>query len=394
MSTGALTELHAAVKADDRAQVEAILKAGGDVNTAALDGRSALYVAAESDSVAVAKLLLAKGAVISAEIKGGWRALHVAASKNNSRVAKLLASKGASLDAADELGRLPLHIAAQNNSVNTIKVLISSGASLETALKGGWRPLHIAANKNYGGVAKILLDAGASADCPDEGGWTPLHVAASRNSVAVAKQLLAKGASAESESEHGWKPLHAAANRNSVDVAKCVPSEATPQEKAERNATLPHRVCWEYDFHSFLPEELYEKFGVASYSSQFSTDRVFTRDSFESVVEGVYTARVRRFCDELDGTNGLPNILAIEAYAASEDTAWQQLIWYILNLEKVLDSYRGLWITRPACRFSSVIPDMLGKNAIDTIISACSTELDRTVHVHGLVEGLDLPNGG
>ncbi|TMW58628.1 hypothetical protein Poli38472_010187 [Pythium oligandrum] len=112
---------------------------------------------------------------------------------------------------------------------------------------------------------------------------------------------------------------------------------------------LPESVCWEYDFHRHLPDNIFEKLGVQSYSSHYSSNRVFTRDSFETHAKGKYVARVaKKVRDESASDSGSEDwtILSIEVKAAKREEAWQQLVWYSMNLERLLEDYPGLWVNR------------------------------------------------
>ncbi|TMW58627.1 hypothetical protein Poli38472_010186 [Pythium oligandrum] len=120
-------------------------------------------------------------------------------------------------------------------------------------------------------------------------------------------------------------------------------------QEASYEESLTERVCWEYDFHRHLPENIFEMLGVQSYSAHYSSNRVFTRDSFETHVEGKYIARVAKKMRDDNAANAEYEdwtVLAIEVKAASREEAWQQLVWYSMNLERLLEEYPGLWVTR------------------------------------------------
>ncbi|TMW58596.1 hypothetical protein Poli38472_010155 [Pythium oligandrum] len=108
------------------------------------------------------------------------------------------------------------------------------------------------------------------------------------------------------------------------------------------------RVVWEYKFHRHLPSNLFEKLAVQSYSSQFSHDRVWIGDAFETRVRGHYAACIRKKRSE-NTENGFEwSGLEFEIHAATQDLAWLQLMWYCMNMERLLDEYPGVWVNRYA----------------------------------------------
>ncbi|TMW55394.1 hypothetical protein Poli38472_013285 [Pythium oligandrum] len=112
-------------------------------------------------------------------------------------------------------------------------------------------------------------------------------------------------------------------------------------------ADWPYRVRWEYEFQEHLPDEFYEKLGVISYSAYYSTDRVFTSDSFKTFEENQYETEVCKqyFYAEDEWTSDFV-VLSVSTGASSQDLVWKQLQWYALNIEKLLESYPGLWVKR------------------------------------------------
>jgi hypothetical protein len=119
--------------------------------------------------------------------------------------------------------------------------------------------------------------------------------------------------------------------------------------KAPDVATLTHFGCWEYEFKEHLPETLFQRFGVQSYSVHFSSKRIFTRNSFDSISAGQYHAQVvKKFphdSEEERATRAVAT-MRIRVLAASRKVLWPQLILHVMNLEKLLDGYPGLLVTR------------------------------------------------
>lgn len=121
-----------------------------------------------------------------------------------------------------------------------------------------------------------------------------------------------------------------------------------PEEAHELTTeTFPNQVCWEYDFHLHLPESLFEKLAVESSSGLFSRDRAFMDNCFETNCESEHHARISKQdvnCDDVKSET--MSVLRISVAATSLELAWDLLKWYSSSLEKLLESYPGLWVTR------------------------------------------------
>lgn len=115
-----------------------------------------------------------------------------------------------------------------------------------------------------------------------------------------------------------------------------------PPEDAITGA-LGERVCWEYEFPTELPKSLFEKLGVASYSAHFPCNRSYSSNAFATTRVGQYHAKISK-----SGIAGGRGLLRVTVWASTLTDAWQQLIWYALNIERLLETYLGLWVTRVA----------------------------------------------
>ncbi|DAZ94568.1 TPA: hypothetical protein N0F65_004184 [Lagenidium giganteum] len=103
-------------------------------------------------------------------------------------------------------------------------------------------------------------------------------------------------------------------------------------------------LIWEYVFRVYLPENLFEKLGVQSYSAHYSCDRQFNHDGFETTMDDVYHTRVVKRPVDVEGS--VLMALSVEVYAVQRDAMWEQLIWHALNVEKLLENFPGLWVSR------------------------------------------------
>ncbi|RVD81541.1 uncharacterized protein DFL_009401 [Arthrobotrys flagrans] len=161
--------------------VQALLKAGADVNARQSDGSNALHIATAAGHYEIAELLLNERIEIDAGILKG------AASNGHYEVVELLLSKGASADNS-------LKEAASNGHYEVVELLLSKGVSADNGLK------EAASNWHYE-VVELLLSKGVSTDIG-------LTWAAYRGHYKVVELLLSKGVSADNGLEEAASNGH------------------------------------------------------------------------------------------------------------------------------------------------------------------------------------------
>src|SRR2546425_378857 len=103
-------ELFRAIRANDSAAVEALLRRGAQVNSKDEDGATPLMHASINGDPGLVKVLLEKGADPNARNKAGATALLW--SVHDVRKVRLLVGKGANVNARSEGGKTPLLLAA------------------------------------------------------------------------------------------------------------------------------------------------------------------------------------------------------------------------------------------------------------------------------------------
>ncbi|XP_060809463.1 protein phosphatase 1 regulatory subunit 12A isoform X6 [Amyelois transitella] len=211
----------AACTAGDKDEVQRLLKMGADINTANVDGLTALHQACIDDNLDMVEFLVKHGADVNRGDNEGWTALHATASCGFLSIARFLLENGADVGAVNYDGELAVDIAESDEMEELLQKAIdekgvdcekSRNAEVDTLLndarnwaangyvevrdpKTGGTPLHVAAAKGYIEVAKMLLeDCNASPDSVDYEGWTPLHAAALWGQKDAAALLLKYGA--------------------------------------------------------------------------------------------------------------------------------------------------------------------------------------------------------
>ncbi|KAM3968669.1 myosin binding subunit isoform 2-T2 [Aphomia sociella] len=211
----------AACTSGDKDEVQRLLKMGADINTANVDGLTALHQACIDDNLDMVEFLVSHGADVNRRDNEGWTPLHATASCGFLSIARYLLENGADVAAVNYDGELPVDLVDSEAMDELFQKVIdekgvdcekSRNAEVDTLLndaknwaangyvelrdpKTGGTPLHVAAAKGYIDVAKTLLnECNAEPDSVDYEGWTPLHAAALWGQKDAAALLLKYGA--------------------------------------------------------------------------------------------------------------------------------------------------------------------------------------------------------
>ncbi len=180
-----------------------LLKAGAGANDVVTEGETALMTASRAGQLAAVKVLLEAGAAVDArEQWRGQTALMWAAAEGHPDVIKELAAHGADVNAKSSTqkwerqvtaeprekwlppgGLTPMYFAARQGCVACITVLASLKANVNFADQDGVTPLIDALMNGHFDAAGALLDAGADANIADAVGRTPLYAAVDMNTV-------------------------------------------------------------------------------------------------------------------------------------------------------------------------------------------------------------------
>ena len=155
--------------------------------------------AAASGNVSVIQQLLQQGAAVNSANVDGATALHLAAASGYDKVVQVLLAAGAAVDATQHDGATPLLRAAccaAPGCADVIKQLLHAGASLNIKFSNGCSTtlLHAAASQGRLLALQALLDAGCGPDEPDMQGRTPLDYAIQHSQAKAAAKLIEAGA--------------------------------------------------------------------------------------------------------------------------------------------------------------------------------------------------------
>ncbi|XP_015271851.1 PREDICTED: protein phosphatase 1 regulatory subunit 12B-like [Gekko japonicus] len=228
----------AACSSGDTEEVKRLLARGARLNTANVDGLTALHQVArraarnpgrESPSgparrlpaaaaaaasgmggqtgAEMEKFLVEYGANVNQQDNEGWTPLHAVASCGYLNIAEYLISRGANVAAVNSEGEVPSDLAEEEAMKDLLLEQVKKqGTDLDQARKAeeqqmlqdarqwlnrrkiedrknprtGATPLHVCAHsgKGYSEVMRLLIQVGFDVNVQDSDGWTPLHAAA------------------------------------------------------------------------------------------------------------------------------------------------------------------------------------------------------------------------
>ncbi|XP_028924615.1 protein phosphatase 1 regulatory subunit 12B isoform X2 [Ornithorhynchus anatinus] len=195
----------AACSSGDTDEVGRLLARGADINTANVDGLTALHQACIDENLDMVKFLVENRANVNQQDNEGWTPLHAVASCGYLNLAEYFLNHGASVAAVNSEGEVPSDLAEEAAMKDLLLEQVKKqGVDLEQSRKeeeqqmlqdarqwlnsgkiedvkqarSGATALHVAAAKGYSEVLRLLIQAGYELNVQDYDGWTPLHAAA------------------------------------------------------------------------------------------------------------------------------------------------------------------------------------------------------------------------
>jgi ankyrin repeat protein len=236
------TALHWAVRREDMAAVEALIKAGADVKAANRYGVTPMNLAATNGNAAIIRRLLDAGVDPNTANPGGETALMTAARSGKVDAVTLLLDRGANVNAKDTVhAQTALMWAVLENHADVVKLLVARSADINAhtnvtmpkgeyvparaggasgngiirqralpTADGGMTPLLFAVRDGNVDMTRLLLDRGADLSQTSGNHTTPLLIALLNGQVALATELLAKGADPNAADDYHRAALFAA----------------------------------------------------------------------------------------------------------------------------------------------------------------------------------------
>jgi ankyrin repeat protein len=159
---GAGSDVADAVMKGDTAAVRKLLLAKADVNTAQVDGATALHWAVYRDDIETADMLLKAGANVKAANRQGTTPLFMASLYGNPVMIERLLKAGADAKERGPNGETTAMFAARNGNPSAIKLLVAAGADVNAkeALRST-TALMWAAEEGHPAAVKALIELGA-----------------------------------------------------------------------------------------------------------------------------------------------------------------------------------------------------------------------------------------
>ncbi|XP_041450099.1 protein phosphatase 1 regulatory subunit 12A isoform X3 [Drosophila obscura] len=200
----------AACLSGDKDEVIHLLDQGADINTANVDGLTALHQACIDDNLDMVEFLVERGADINRQDNEGWTPLHATASCGFVSIARYLVENGADVAAVNSDGDLALDLAIDVQHMAMIdymeKIVRELNIDVEQARKAEEQAM-------LSDAKKWLRSDAAEVDRPHpKTGATALHVAAAKGYTKVLSLLLAGRGNVDRQDNDGWTPLHAASH--------------------------------------------------------------------------------------------------------------------------------------------------------------------------------------
>lgn len=172
---GSYEDFFAAVKRDEPASIQELLRRGFDPNTIDPTGQTGLIIALRLESFKAAEVLISwpKTDINQLNPKGE-SALMMAALKDQKDLADKLIKKGADVN---KTGWTPLHYAATHGHLAIIRLLLENSAYIDAESPNGTTPLMMAAMYGTPEAVKLLLEEGADPQLKNQQGLTALQFA-------------------------------------------------------------------------------------------------------------------------------------------------------------------------------------------------------------------------
>ena len=193
-AAGVAAPLADAVQRRDGVAVDALLNSSTNVNSAQVDGMTALHWASYHDEAGLVGRLLTAGADVQMENRYGVTPLSLAAENGSRNIVEQLLDAGADANTALPGGETVLMTASRSGRVGVVRALIAHGADiLAKEERRSQTPLMWAAAEGHADVVRVLVEVGADFTTPLDSGFTPLLFAVREGHLDVVRVLVGAG---------------------------------------------------------------------------------------------------------------------------------------------------------------------------------------------------------
>jgi ankyrin repeat protein len=143
---------------DNIAEVEQIITEGvADVNSADIQGNTALMYAAWNNNANIVNALIKAGADVNSVNKYGNTALMRAAMHNHIDIVNALIKAGADINTVNKYGDTALMYAGCTNKIDIVNALINVGADINTVNKDGYTAFMLALHQRKFNASILLI---------------------------------------------------------------------------------------------------------------------------------------------------------------------------------------------------------------------------------------------
>ena len=161
-------ELPFAIRAEDVARVQQLLRRLGDLGTIYADDSTLLHYGVRQGNVPIMRLLLQAKigeAFINRQDREGFAHLHEAVELEKVEIVRLLITHSANVNLPGKADSTPLHYAAYRGNLEIARILLENRANVHATSRSGWTPLRLATEKgkrNGPTMANLLKSYGAT----------------------------------------------------------------------------------------------------------------------------------------------------------------------------------------------------------------------------------------
>lgn len=244
-----------ATEKSDRALVRELLEKHADVNSAQVDGMTALHWAAYQDNLEIAKLLITAGANVKATNRYNVTPLSLACRNGNKDFVEALLNAGADPNTALPGGETALMTAARTGRIGPVKALLARSADVNAKERRGQTALMWAAADGHAAVVEALIQAGADFRTPlPDSGFTPMLFAVREGRTEVVRVLLKAGVDVNESAQprritgkslkKGMSPLLLAVENGHFELAVALLEAGADPNDQRSGFTALHTMTW------------------------------------------------------------------------------------------------------------------------------------------------------
>jgi ankyrin repeat protein len=202
--------------------VNALLRAGADVDKQDAIGATALMTASGSGRLEIVRTLLRAGADVDKQDAVGATALMPASRAGQLETVRALLHAGADVDKQDANGSTALMFASGSGQLETVRALLHAGADTDKQYANGLTALMSASRNGHLEIVRTLLRAGADVDKQDANGWTALMIASGNGHLEIVRTLLRAGADVDKQVANGWTALMIASRDGHLETVRAL----------------------------------------------------------------------------------------------------------------------------------------------------------------------------